>query len=88
MKTSLACIMIRRKILLFPTVVLVAMASWFVLVVCPPPGGGGGSLSLEVLPDARESPSEKHPKREFNGMPKDTLILDRSYYTGQFPHPK
>ena len=31
------------------------------------PGGGGGSLPLEFVPDARESPSEKHPKRGFNG---------------------
>ena len=36
-------------------------------------GGGGGSLPLEVVPDARESPSKKHPKRGFNGIPKDTL---------------
>ena len=43
------------------------------------PGGGGGSLPLEVVPDARESPSEKHPKRGFHGMPKDTL--NRSHGT-------
>ena len=41
----------------------------------PPPGGGGGSLPLEVVPDARESPSKKHPKRGFNGIPKDTLNM-------------
>ena len=34
-------------------------------------GGGGGSLPLDVVPDARESPSKKHPKRGFNGIPKD-----------------
>ena len=41
----------------------------------PPPrgGGGGGSLLLEVVPDARESPSKKHPKQGFNGIPKYTL---------------
>ena len=33
-------------------------------------GGGGGSLPLEAVPDARESPSEKHPKRGFHGRPK------------------
>ena len=32
------------------------------------PRGGGGSLPLEVVPDARESPSKKHPKRGFNGI--------------------
>ena len=36
-------------------------------------GGGGWSLPLEVVPDARESPSKKHPKRGFNGIPRDTL---------------
>ena len=38
-----------------------------------PHGGGGGLLPLEFVPDAQESPSKKHPKRGFNGMPKDTL---------------
>ena len=41
--------------------------------IYPGEGGGGGSLPLEVVPDARESPSKKHPKRGFNGIPKDTL---------------
>ena len=36
-------------------------------------GGGGGSLPLEVVPHTRESPSEKHPKRGFNGRLKDIL---------------
>ena len=31
-------------------------------------GGGGGSLPLEVVPDARESPSKKHTKQGFNGI--------------------
>ena len=29
----------------------------------PGVGGGGGSLLLETVPDARESPSQKHPKQ-------------------------
>ena len=38
------------------------------------PGGGGGvTVTLEAVPDARESPSEKHPKRGFHGRPKNTL---------------
>ena len=44
-----------------------------ILVPPPPPQGNlicfpGGSLPLEVVPDARESPSIKHPKRGFNGI--------------------
>ena len=34
------------------------------------PGGGGGSLPSEAVPDARELPSAKHPKRGFHGRPK------------------
>ena len=38
------------------------------------PGGGGGSLPTEVVPDARESPSKKHPINEdLMVIPKDTL---------------
>ena len=43
-------------------------------------GGGGGSLSLVAVPDPRESPSEKHPKRGFNGGPKHTLNRSHGPY--------
>ena len=51
------------------------------IVIClssPGEGGGGGSLPLEVVPDEGESPppppkKKKHPKRGFNGLPKETL---------------
>ena len=33
----------------------------------------GESLPLEAVPQPRQSPSEKHPKRGFKGRPKDTL---------------
>ena len=36
-------------------------------------GGGGGVIAIQAVSDARESPSEKHPKRSFNVIPKDTL---------------
>ena len=38
-----------------------------------PGGGGGGSLPLEAVPFARESPSERRPKRGFKGLPKDNI---------------
>ena len=53
------------------------------MIMISAPGGGGGTLPLEVVPDARESPSKKHPKRGFNGIPRDILN-----HMGQFPHPK
>ena len=41
----------------------------------------GGSLPLEVVSDARESPSEKHPKTE------DLMKYQKTVsHTGQFPH--
>ena len=41
------------------------------LLKTPPPPPPGGALPLEDLPDARESPSQKHPNRGFNGILKD-----------------